>query len=509
MMSPSRTEPDGPRYPVLRPEAASLMPDFNPCHDQCPEHPGHAPSWDDDRFHDECGVVGVWGHPEAANLIYLALHALQHRGQESAGIATSDGNAMHVHRGMGLVQDVFSSRTIASLTGEVGIGHVRYSTAGGSHIRNAQPFVVEIGKTSVACAHNGNLTNAQQLRADLDARGAIFQTTTDTEVIVHLLAHAPQGPLLQRAIHALRQIQGAYSVLLLAGQTLIAVRDPYGFRPLCLGVRDGAYVLASEPVAFDLIAAEYVRDVQPGEMLVIDREGIRSLRPFDPAPTKMCVFEYVYFARPDSFFNGRSVYAARRDMGKMLARESPVDADVVIGVPDSGVPAAIGYAEESKIPYQLGLIRSHYVGRTFIEPRQSIRHFGVRLKLSPVRHVLDGKRVVVIDDSIVRGTTSRKIVKMLRDAGAREVHMRIASPPTRWPCFYGIDTPDRRELIAATHSIDEISRYITTDSLAYLSLEGLRRAVGYPAESGEGYCEACFTGDYPVPFVPVDRLRER
>jgi amidophosphoribosyltransferase len=461
---------------------------------------------DDDHFHDECGVFGVYGHPEAANLTYLGLHALQHRGQESAGIATIERGAMQVHRGMGLVQDVFDPGSLATLPGDVAIGHVRYSTAGGSHIKNAQPFVVEHGGTALACAHNGNLTNVDDLKAMLDARGAIFQTTTDTEVIMHLVAHAPPGPILERIVHAMRQVRGAYSVLFLAGDTLVAVRDPHGFRPLSLGQLDRAHVLASEPTAFELIAAEYVRDVEPGEMLVIDRAGVRSLRPFEPAPAKMCVFEHVYFARPDSSLGGRSVYAARRDMGRQLARESRVEADVVIGVPDSGVPAAIGFAEESGIPFQMGLIRSHYVGRTFIEPQQSIRHFGVRLKLSPVREVLQGKRVVVIDDSIVRGTTSRKIVKMLRDAGTREVHMRISSPPTRWPCFYGIDTPNRRELIAASHSIDEISKYITTDSLAYLSVEGLRRAVGYPVDTGAGHCEACFTGDYPVPFVAADRL---
>ena len=464
---------------------------------------------DDDHFRDECGVFGAYGHAEAANLTYLGLHALQHRGQESAGIATVErSGATHVHRGMGLVQDVFDTRLIDGLKGDVAIGHVRYSTAGASHIKNAQPFVVEHGHITLACAHNGNLTNVDELKEQLDRRGAIFQTTTDTEVMLHLVAHAPPGPPVERIVHALRQVRGAFSMLFLAGDTLVAVRDPHGFRPLCLGLLNRAHVLASEPTAFDLITAEFVREVEPGEMLVIDRSGMRSVRPFDTAPARMCVFEYVYFARPDSKLGGKSVYAARREMGRTLARESRVDADVVIGVPDSGVPAAIGYAEESGIPFQMGLIRSHYVGRTFIEPQQSIRHFGVRLKLNPVREVLQGKRVVVVDDSIVRGTTSRKIVKMLRDAGAKEIHLRISSPPTRWPCFYGIDTPNRRELIAASHSIDEISRYVTADSLAYLSIEGLRSAVGYPRETGEGHCEACFSGDYPVPFVPADRLKE-
>lgn len=461
---------------------------------------------DDDRFHDECGVFGIHGHSEAANLAYLGLHALQHRGQESAGIATADEGRVNVHRGMGLVQEVFTPSIIEKLSGDVAIGHVRYSTAGGSHIRNAQPFVVESQRTSLACAHNGNLTNADELRAVLDARGAIFQTSTDTEVMLHLVAHAPPGPIVERIVHALRQVRGAYSLLFLAGDTLIAVRDPHGFRPLCLGILNRAHVVASEPTAFDLMNAEYLREVEPGEMLIIDRTGVRSVRPFEAAPAAMCIFEYVYFARPDSHFGGRGVYDARVDMGRTLARESPVEADVVIAVPDSGMPAAIGYAEQSGVPFQIGLIRSHYVGRTFIEPQQSIRHFGVRLKLNPVRSVLMGKRVVVVDDSIVRGTTSRKIVKMLRDAGAREVHMRICSPPTRWPCFYGIDTPNRRELIAASHSIEEISRYITADTLAYLSLEGLRSAVGSAREGGAGYCEACFSGDYPVPFVPADRL---
>ncbi len=460
---------------------------------------------DDDHFHDECGVFAVYGHPEAANLTYLGLHALQHRGQESAGIATLDaGGKMHLHRQMGLVQDIFSPTVISGLPGNISIGHVRYSTAGGSHVRNAQPFAVEHGGLALACAHNGNLTNVEQLKSALDAAGSIFQTTTDTEVFLHLFARAPAGPVVDRVIHALKQTRGAYSVLFLVGDTIVAARDPHGFRPLSLGILNRAHVLASEPTAFDLIAAEFVRDVEPGEVLVIGPEGVRSLRPFDPAPSRFCVFEHVYFARPDSTINGRAVYSARKHMGKILARQSPVEADVVIPVPDSGVPAAIGFAAESGIPFEMGLIRSHYVGRTFIEPAQSIRHFGVRLKLNPVRQMLQGRRVVVVDDSIVRGTTSRKIVKMIRDAGAREVHLRISSPPTRWPCFYGIDTPTRRELIAASHSVDEISRYITADSLAYLSQEGLREAVGYPG--GEGFCEACFTGDYPVEIIPAERL---
>jgi len=461
---------------------------------------------DDDHFHDECGVFGVFGHAEAANLTYLGLHALQHRGQESAGIVTVDRTTTHAHRGMGLVQDVFDPGSISKLPGDVAIGHVRYSTAGGSFLKNAQPFAVEVRGTSLAVAHNGNLTNTDELRATLEARGAIFQSTTDTELLLHLVAHSQKESTVERVIDALLQVRGAYSLLVLVGDTLIAARDPHGLRPLCLGIFARAHVLASEPTAFELIAAEFVREVEPGEVLVIDRSGVKSLRPFESAPAKMCVFEYVYFARPDSKLGGRGVYNTRRAMGRTLAEESPAEADVVIAVPDSGVPAAVGFAERSSTPFQMGLIRSHYVGRTFIEPQQSIRHFGVRLKLSPVRDLLHGKRVVVVDDSIVRGTTSRKIVKMLRDAGAREVHMRISSPPTRWPCFYGIDTPNRRELIAASHSIEEISRYITSDTLAYLSIEGLRRAVGADAATGSGFCEACFSGDYPIPLVSPDKL---
>ncbi len=461
----------------------------------------------DDHFHDECGVIGVYGHPEAANLAYLGLHALQHRGQESAGIATHDAAGVaHAHREMGLVQEVFPPSVLARLPGDVAIGHVRYSTAGSSHVRNAQPFTVEHAGIPLACAHNGNLTNFDALKASLDASGAIFQTTSDTEVFLHLIAHAPPGPMVERVIHALKQCRGAYSVVFLAGDTLLAARDPHGFRPLSLGAFNGAHVVASEPVAFDLITADFVREIAPGEVLVIDRSGTRSIFPFEPVAPRFCVFEHIYFARPDSTLNGLGVYATRQRLGRALARQSPVDADVVIPVPDSGVPAAIGYAEESRIPFQMGLIRSHYVGRTFIEPSQSIRHFGVRLKLNPVREALSGRRVVVVDDSIVRGTTARKIVKMIRDAGALEVHLRISSPPTRWPCFYGIDTPNRRDLIASSHSVEEVAKYVTVDSLAYLDLDGMRAAVKSP--DGSGFCDACFTGDYPID-VPVDRLTAR
>ena len=451
---------------------------------------------DDDRFHDQCGVFGIWGATEASNLTYLGLHSLQHRGQESAGIASSDGQRLFMHKELGLVQDVFDEARIATLPGDCAIGHVRYSTAGGNHVRNAQPIVAEFANGMIAVAHNGNLTNFDELRSELQSEGSIFTTTTDTEVLVHLIARSRGRTIVDRVAESLRRVRGAFSLLFLTPDALIAVRDPYGVRPLCLGKLDNAHVFASEPVAFDLITAEYIRDVEPGEMVVIDRQGVRSLRPFNPAPSRMCIFEYVYFARPDAYLGGISVYDARKRLGQALADEAPVDADLVIPVPDSGVAAALGFAGRANIPFELGLIRSHYVGRTFIEPQQSIRHFGVRLKLSPVRHLLAGKRVAVVDDSIVRGTTSRKIVKMIRDAGAREVHMRISSPPTRWPCFYGIDTPSRGELIASSHTVEEISKYITSDSLAYLSLDGLHRAVG-----GQGYCNACFTGDYPIAFA--------
>ena len=484
-----------------------------------------------------CGVFGVYDHPEAANLTYLGLHALQHRGQESAGIVASDGRHMTLHRDMGHVIDVFVPEQLAQLKGENAIGHVRYSTAGGSYLKNAQPIAVDYARGSIAVAHNGNLTNAEALREKLEGRGSIFQSVSDTEVIVHLVAMSTQRAVEDRIADALSQVQGAYSLLCLTDQALIAVRDPMGIRPLCIGTMPGkpnTHVVASEPTAFDLIDAEYLRDVEPGEMVVFDKRGMRSLWPFSPAPRRMCIFEYVYFARPDSRLDGVSVYEARKNLGRELAREHPIDADVVIPVPDSGVPATIGYAEESKIPFEMGLVRSHYVGRTFIEPRESIRHFGVRLKLNPIADTLRGKRVVVVDDSIVRGTTSRKIVKMLRDAGAREVHMRISSPPTAWPCYYGIDTPTRTELIASSHTVDEINQYITSDSLAYLSLDRMiaavtRARVAAGAEplavaaggsrghslpvvgSGLGtdtFCHACWSGQYPIPFTPHPRQRQ-
>ncbi|MDI1448856.1 amidophosphoribosyltransferase [Polyangium sp. 6x1] len=479
-----------------------------------------------------CGVFGIYGHPEAANITYLGLHALQHRGQEAAGIVTSDGERLTPHRAMGLVQAGFSPKDLAALRGDRAIGHVRYSTAGGSHIRNAQPFAVDYARGSIAVGHNGNLTNYEALRDRLEARGSIFQSSSDTEVIVHLIAASTQATVESRVAEALGQVEGAYSILFLTERELIAVRDPMGFRPLCMGrLAHGeteAIVVASEPTAFDLIGATYVRDIEPGEMLIVDANGTRSLRPFAPRTRKLCIFEHVYFARPDSLIEGASVYEVRKALGRKLAEEVPVPGGsdtgdvVVVPVPDSGVPAAVGFAERAGAPFEMGLIRSHYVGRTFIEPQQSIRHFGVRLKLSPNRAALANKRVVIVDDSIVRGTTSRKIVKMVRDAGAREVHLRISSPPTRWPCFYGIDTPTRAELIAATHTLDEICKYVTADSLGYLSLEGLVTSVrnieqaasqnpppspnnGDAAENG--YCAACFSGVYPVPFSPSPKSR--
>jgi amidophosphoribosyltransferase len=461
--------------------------------------------FDDDHFHDQCGLFGVFGSLEAANLTYLGLHALQHRGQEAAGIATVEGGGLRVHRELGLVRDVFSEATLAKLPGDRAIGHVRYSTAGGSHIKNAQPIAVDYDLGSLAVGHNGNLTNYEELRERLESNGAIFQSSSDSEVLVHLIAHSRQRTAVDRIADALRQVQGAFSLLFLTNEQLIAVRDPHGFRPLSLGkTQEGAWVFASEPPAFELIAADYVRDLEPGEMIVLGESGIESFFPFSEAERRMCIFEYVYFARPDSRLGGVSVYEARKRLGEALAREAPCEADVVVPVPDSGVSAALGFSQISGIPFELGLLRSHYVGRTFIEPQSSIRHFGVRLKLSPVRPVLEGKRVVIVDDSLVRGTTSRKIVKMVRDAGAKEVHLRISAPPTRWPCFYGIDTPSRSELIASNHSVEEIARYITCDTLGYLSLEGLHAAV-----SGKGYCDACFSGDYPVAFARPGHQRRQ
>ena len=447
-----------------------------------------------------CGLFGIYGHGEAANIAYLGLHALQHRGQESAGIVTLGGGTLRRQVGMGLVSDAFDRAAIEKLPGRAAVGQVRYSTSGGSEIRNAQPFMFEYAHGSIAIAHNGNLINAEQTRARLERGGSIFQTSSDTEVIIHLLAQARDADTVGRLTSALQHCLGAYSLLLLTESRLIAVRDPFGFRPLVMGRLKDSFVFASETSAFDLIEAEFIREMEPGEIVEVSDAGLQSSRALckssAPVAERFCVFEHVYFARPDSLLNGQSIYRAREQMGRQLAKESQVEADVVIPVPDSGVPAAIGFARESGITFELGLLRSHYVGRTFIEPQDSIRHFGVRLKLSPVRAAVDGKRVVVVDDSLVRGTTSRKIVKMLRSAGAKEVHLRISAPPTTHSCYYGIDTPTRSELIASSHSVDEIARYVTCDSLAYLSHKGLMSAVG--SKNGEGYCSACFTGKYPL-----------
>ncbi|XXF79188.1 amidophosphoribosyltransferase [Myxococcaceae bacterium GXIMD 01537] len=442
-----------------------------------------------------CGIFGITGHAEASNLTYLGLHALQHRGQESAGIVASDGHRLREHREMGLVADIFTAPVLEGLPGQASIGHVRYSTAGVSMLKNAQPLVVEYAGGQMAIAHNGNLVNARELRAALEADGAIFQSDSDTEVIIHLIARSKQPTFEQKVVEALARVKGAYSLLFLTETKLVAVRDPHGIRPLVLGRLKNAHVVASETTALDLIEAEYLREIEAGEMVVLENGGMRTLQPLPPERPGRCIFEHVYFAKPDTTLFGTSVYEVRKELGRQLAKEQPAPgADLVIAVPDSGVPAAIGFSQASGIPYDVGLIRSHYVGRTFIEPQQSIRHFGVKLKLSAVRQVLKGKRVVVVDDSIVRGTTSRKIVKMLKAAGALEVHLRISSPPTTWPCFYGIDTPSRQELIAASHTTEEIARYVTADTLGYLSLEGLGSAVG--DRERKSFCTACFSGQY-------------
>ena len=450
-----------------------------------------------DKFKDECGVFGIFGHPEASNMTYLGLYALQHRGQESAGIAASDGEQVRVSRAMGYVADVFDGDKLARLPGKLAIGHVRYSTAGESQLSNAQPILIDCAHGQIAICHNGNLVNAGELRAELVRQGSIFQSSTDTEVVLHLYARSKAASVDDAIVESVCQVQGAFSFLLLSKDRLIAVRDPHAFRPLALGRLDDAFVVCSETCAMDLIGATYVRDVEPGEVLVISAEGMRSIKPFPPAPLAHCVFEHVYFSRPDSYVFGKSVNEVRTNLGRVLAREQRVDADVVVPVPDSGVCAAMGYADEAGIPLRMGLIRNHYVGRTFIQPQSAIRHFGVKVKLNPVRSILDGRRVVLVDDSLVRGTTSRKIVGMVRAAGATEVHVRISCPPTISPCFYGVDTPRRAELIAATHTLDEIKAFLEADSVAYLSLEGMMSAVG--SENGS-YCSSCYTGQYPVAF---------
>ena len=448
-------------------------------------------------FKEECGVFGIYGHTEAANLTYLGLYALQHRGQESVGIASSDGVRLQMHKAVGYVADSFDEPTISRLAGMSAVGHVRYSTAGESGLKNAQPILIDCAHGEIAICHNGNLVNAQELRERLVREGSIFQTTSDTEVLLHLYARSKAPTPEQALVESVTQAQGAFSLVLLTKDRLIAVRDPHGFRPLTLGKLGDSYIVCSETCALDLIDAEWVRDIEPGEVFIVGPDGAKSLYPFAPAKKAHCIFEHVYFSRPDSYVFGQSVNEVRTELGRRLAAEQPVPADVVVPIPDSGVCAATGYAEAAGLPMHMGLIRNHYVGRTFIEPHQAIRHFGVRVKLNPVKSILNGRRVILVDDSIVRGTTSRKIVKMVRAAGASEVHLRISCPPTISPCFYGVDTPKRAELIAATHSLDEIRRYIGADSLGYLSLEGMLESVGKTRSS---YCTSCYTGNYPVAF---------
>ena len=465
-----------------------------------------------DKLHEECGVAAIYGHAEASKLAYLSLYALQHRGQESAGIASANGDKLELYKSMGLVSDIFTADALARVPGSLAIGHTRYSTTGDSALLNAQPIRVECSKGKIALAHNGNITNAREIRSHLERQGSIFQTTSDTEVIVHLIAKSKEETLAAAMSDSLRRIEGAFSLVMLTPDRVFAARDPRGFRPLVMGRipaqsehHKDAVVFASETCAFDLIGAVYEREVRPGELIIVGPEGVHSRFYATQQPLSSCVFEHVYFSRPDSIVFGRSVQASRDAMGRQLALESPVDADIVIPVPDSGVTAAMGFSRESGIPIQFGLIRNHYVGRTFIEPEQRVRDFGVRLKLNPVRHVIEGKRIVLIDDSIVRGTTSRKIVRMVRDAGAKEVHMRISCPPTISPCYYGVDTPEKNQLIAANKSVEEIREYIHADSLAYLSLEGLRKAAGENDEVK--YCTGCYTGKYPTPFVGVEEIQ--
>lgn len=449
-------------------------------------------------IHEECGIFGIFGHSESANLTYLGLYALQHRGQEGSGICSSDGTKLYLEKSLGLVAEIFNEKVLKNLPGHIAIGHNRYSTTGSSTIENVQPLMANYSLGSIAIAHNGNLVDIENLKNKLEKDGAIFQSTSDSEIILHLIARAKSGELIERIPSAVRQISGAFSLLLMTEKELIAIRDPYGIRPLCLGQIKDAYVVASETCAFDLIGATYLRDIEPGEMLIIDENGLNSIKIFNSVKRAYCVFEFIYFARPDSYiFDHICVNTVRKELGRQLAREHGIDADLVIPVPDSGVPAALGYAEESGIPFEFGLIRNHYVGRTFIEPKQSIRHFGVKVKLNPVRDALKGKKVVVIDDSIVRGTTSKKIVKMIKElGGAKEVHLRISSPPTIGPCFYGIDTPTRQELIASSHKIEEIKKYTTADTLGYLSIEGLKKIV----PNSDLYCMACFNCKYPIEF---------
>ena len=448
-----------------------------------------------------CGIFGIYGHPKAAELTYYGLYALQHRGQESAGIVAHDGKVFRVHRGMGLVPQVFAAPVLDGLQGTMAVGHTRYSTTGSSHLRNAQPLTVDCARGQLAIAHNGNLTNAARLREELETAGSIFQTTVDSEIILHLMAQPTVGGMENNLITTFRRIQGAYSLVIMTEQELIGVRDPHGFRPLALGRVGEAWVLASETCAFDLLQAEFVREVEPGEIVIINKDGLRSVQAFPDHPRRaFCIFEYVYFARPDSRLHGRNVYQVRVEMGRQLAREQPRQADVVIPVPDSGNCAALGYSQESGIPYEMAFVRNHYVGRSFLQPSELIRDFAVRVKLNLIAELVRDKRVIIVDDSIVRGTTCKTRVHNLKEAGAREVHVMVSCPPHMNPCFYGIDFPDRRKLMAPNHSLDEIRRYLKADSLAYLSLDGMVKATGQPAA---GFCMACYDGRYPVPYDPL------
>jgi amidophosphoribosyltransferase len=462
-----------------------------------------------DMLREKCGVFGIYGHPEAAAITALGLHALQHRGQEAAGIVAFDGKRFHSERRLGLVGDTFSRReVIERLPGNAAIGHTRYSTTGETILRNVQPLFAELNAGGFAVAHNGNLTNGLTVRRELVKNGAMMQSTTDTEVILHLVAHSKRNRFIDRYIEALRAIEGAYALVSLTNKKLVGARDPLGIRPLVLGELDGCPILASETCALDIIGAKYIRDIEPGEVIVFDDKGAQSHKPFAPQPPRPCIFEYIYFARPDSINDGRSVYDTRKRMGEELARETHVEADVVVPVPDSGVPAAIGYSRQSGIPFELGIIRNHYVGRTFIQPTQSVRELGVRMKHSANRAAIAGKRIILIDDSLVRGTTSKKIVKMMRDAGATEVHFRIASPPITHPDYYGIDTPDRAGLLAATHSLEQMRELIGADSLAFVSVDGIYRAMGEPGRNPAQpkFADHCFTGDYPTPLTDMSEI---
>jgi amidophosphoribosyltransferase len=448
---------------------------------------------------EECGIFGIFDHPEASHLTYLGLYSLQHRGQESAGIVTCDEGEPHTHKGMGLVADVFDRNTLKALGGNSAVGHIRYSTTGSSLLKNAQPFLAQRQKSFMAVAHNGNLVNARPLKDRLEAQGSIFQSTMDSELFVHLIARSRRRGYQERTIQALSQVRGAYSLVLLTENGLIGARDPHGFRPLCLGKLNGSFVLASETCALDLVQAKYINDIQPGEVVMIDQHGLHSEKPFPKVKPSFCIFEYIYFARPDSNIFGESVYLVRKKLGARLAEEAPAEADFVMPIPDSGNYAALGFAEKLNLPFEMGMIRNHYVGRTFIQPSQSVRDLGVKVKLNPVKDLLRGKRVAVIEDSIVRGTTSRTRIRALRDAGVKEVHMRVSCPPHRYSCHYGIDFPTREELIGSSRSVEEIRKFIGLDSLAYLSVEGM---VGAMPQSSNSFCLACFTGKYPVPVSP-------